>query len=68
MVLTQLNKKKRDALETEVHAAYTQAKNIREQFNLFDNNLTRTIAKYEKWLEARGENSKLNLDFYKSFK
>lgn len=68
MVLTQKGKCKRDALETEVHAAYIQAKNIREQFRLFDNNLKSSIEKYEKWLAVRGETPKLNLDFYKSFK
>lgn len=65
MVLTQLNKRKRDALELEVHAAYVQAKNIKEQFHMFENNLKRTILKYEKWLQARSEEPKINLDFYK---
>lgn len=68
MPLNQKGKCKRDALETEVHAAYIQAKNIREQFRLFDNNLQSTIQRYEKWLSIRGETPKLNLEFYKSFK
>lgn len=68
MPLTQKGKQKRDNLEVEVHAAYIQAKNIREQFHIFDNNLKAMISKYEKWLAVRGEEPKLNLDFYKSFK
>lgn len=68
MPLTQLEKKRRDALEMEVHAAYTQAKNIREQFHIFDNNLTRIVQKYETWNLKRNEEPKLNLEFYKSFK
>lgn len=68
MALTQLEKKKRDALEMEVHAAYIQAKNIREQFNMFDNNLKRVVEKYETWLTRRNEQTKINLEFYKSFK
>jgi hypothetical protein len=68
MALSQLEKKKRDALEMEVHAAYIQAKNIREQFHMFDNNLKRVLEKYEAWLGRRGEQSKINLEFYKAFK
>lgn len=68
MALTQLEKKKRDALEMEVHAAYIQAKNIREQFHIFDNNLKRIIKKYEDWNVKRNEEPKLNLEFYKGFK
>lgn len=64
MALTLVEKKKREALELEVHAAYTQAKNIREQFHMFDNNLKRTVKKYTDWCERRGDIPKLNLEFY----
>lgn len=57
--------RKRDNWEIQIKAAYMQLESNKRNFNLYQEEKTRIVARYEAWLERNGVQPILNLDYYK---
>ena len=58
--------KARDRWENDIKTAYYQAKLMKDNFHIYQNNTTQLVQRYEKWLKSREMEPSINLNLYKS--
>ena len=67
-VKTQLTinlQKKRDKWEKKIRIAYAHVESMKNNFNIYENEKTRILERYEKWLKENNVDPILDINSYK---
>lgn len=64
--LNQRQKKRRDNWENELNIAKYQAKTLKDNLRMFENNLSNVLRRYEDWLVKNNAQPQVNLELYRN--